>query len=370
MRIFPVIITIIFFLGAYFYVFNRIWQMIPHSMTLKIILIVIALVLLAFPFLSMGLGRYMPTPVVTVTYTIGTSWLIIFLYLLLLFLTLDLLRIADLLPFEKYLKENWIGFGVITACMSLFISIGYIRYLHKDRVELSLPVHKPLHTEKPLKIVLISDLHLGYSIGRKEFESWVKLINKEEPDLLLIAGDIIDNNTQPLLEQGLEDVFREFNAKLGIYAIPGNHEYIAGIDHSLNFLEKAGIHLLRDSAVLVNNSFYIVGRDDRSNPSRKSLNELTAPLNKEKVLLVLDHQPYELEKIPENGVDLQVSGHTHKGQVWPISLITRRLFEKHHGYLRKENSHIYISSGMGIWGGKFRIGTRSEYVVIHLHEKK
>ena len=143
----------------------------------------------------------------------------------------------------------------------------------------------------------------------------------------------------------------------------------------MNYLDKRRIHLkimtnktkinlLRDSSVLIDDSFYLVGRDDRTNINRKSLKELIENLDKTKPILVLDHQPYHLEESEINQVDIQFSGHTHQGQIWPISLLTNALFEKSHGYLKKGNTHYYVSSGIGIWGGRYRIGTYSEYVVI------
>jgi predicted MPP superfamily phosphohydrolase len=151
-----------------------------------------------------------------------------------------------------------------------------------------------------------------------------------------------------------------------VYASPGNHEYIAGISKSLAFLKEAGVTVLRDSVALINNAVYVAGRDDRTNAARKSVKELTDTLDKSKLLILLDHQPYQLEQAEKNGIDLQISGHTHHGQIIPLSWITEMIYEKAHGYLKKGDSHIYVSSGLGLWGGKFRIGTRSEYVVIDL----
>jgi len=250
---------------------------------------------------------------------------------------------------------------------------GYLKYQWKVRVELPVQIYKTLGDStsvKPLRIVAISDLHLGYGIGKKEFEGWVNTINAENPDIVLIAGDIIDNSVRPLNEGNFAESFHKIKAPMGVYACLGNHEFISGLKNSLDFYEKAGIHLLRDTAELVNNSFYVIGRDDRSNEWRKPLNVLVDSLDKSKPLILLDHQPYHLEEAEAYGIDLQISGHTHQGQVWPISAITNAIYEKDHGFVKKGNANIYISSGIGIWGGKFRIGTQSEYVVIDLKTKE
>jgi len=144
----------------------------------------------------------------------------------------------------------------------------------------------------------------------------------------------------------------------------GNHEYRD--TRSVDFIRDANIHLLRDSVALIDNRFYVVGREDKSNTERKPLEELTAGLDPLKPIILLDHQPNQLEEAEKNNICLQLSGHTHHGQIWPLSLITQLIFEKAHGYLKKGNSHFYVTSGIGIYGGKFRIGTQSEYVVINL----
>jgi len=297
-------------------------------------------------------------------YKVGFSWVIIMLYLVILFFVLDMIRITGLLPLNRLMFDSWAGFIIISLIVVVLMIAGNIVYHNKKRVELNIKTDKNTESEKPLKIVAISDLHLGYGIGRKEFLQWVKLINKENPDVVLIAGDALDNRGGPLYDKRFSDVFGEIKSKLGIYMAPGNHEYISNITESIDFLTKAGVKVLRDSVALLNNAYYIAGRDDKTNPKRKTIAELTASLDKSKPIILLDHQPYHFEEVVENTIDLYIAGHTHQGQVWPLSWITKAVFELSHGYLKKGNSHFYVSSGIGIWGGKFRIGTRSEYVVI------
>ena len=273
----------------------------------------------------------------------------------------------------RYTTDNWVGLGFMIGFIALLMFCGYLKYQWKVRVELPIQTYKTVGDStinKSLRIVAISDLHLGYGIGKKEFEEWINTINAENPDIVIIAGDIIDNSVRPLNEGYFAESFRKIKAPLGIYACLGNHEYISGLSQSLDFLNKTGIHLLRDSVSEIDSSFYIVGRDDRSNPGRKPLKELVANLDKSKTIIMLDHQPYNLEESEANGIDFQFSGHTHQGQVWPISLITKKIYERDHGFIKKGNTNIYVSSGIGIWGGKFRIGTQSEYVVVDINKKE
>lgn len=306
-----------------------------------------------------------PTNVTTFLYNIGTNWFFVNIYLLLILLIFSLLQAIHLLPPSAVLRMHFTAIGCIAALTAAILCTGYYIYTQKARVPLTINIHKKKIAESPLKIVMISDLHLGYNIHRNEFEKWVKLINDEHPDLLLIPGDIIDSDTRPLYSDNITAAFKEIKTKYGIFAVPGNHEYFANIDRSVAFLKQTGITLLRDSTALVNNSFYIIGRDDRTNTKRKSLAMLMQGIDTSKPLILLDHQPYDLEEAQKNGIDLQLSGHTHYGQIWPFSWVTDLLFEKAHGYLQKGNYHVFVSSGIGIWGGKFRIGTRSEYVVIN-----
>jgi predicted MPP superfamily phosphohydrolase len=352
-------------LGAHYYVFYRLWFMIPHPAG-RFVMLALGLLALASPIISMLAGDQLPNALTTLMHRIGTSWLMIFIYLLLIFLLLDLLRLTHLVPVGKILLHNGVSLCILGALLLVCFTAGYFNYRHKKRTELTLTVNKAGKQVNPLKIVAVSDLHLGYGIGKKEFESWLPLINDERPDIVLIAGDVVDSNTFPLFEQDFAASVKKIKARYGVYAVLGNHEYIGNATKSARFLRSAGVTLLRDSVVLIDDSFYVVGRDDRSNPDRKSLEELIAPIDKAKPVIMLDHQPTHLEEAENNHIDLQLSGHTHNGQIWPISIVTGLLFENPYGYLKKGDSHIYVTSGLGLWGGKFRIGTRSEYVVIHL----
>lgn len=361
--VFLIMLAVIFL--ANFYVVLRLWQMMPPTVLGRTLLVVMAVFVVSSFFLTFFIGGKLPLAVTTFMYKVGTAWFFIMLYLVLIFLVLDIVRLTRLVPMG-FMHGNWLSMGIIAGIVTVILTAGYFRYLDKKRTELNIAVTKDIPEGRSIKIVAVSDLHLGYGIGMKELRRWISIINSENPDIVLIAGDMIDSNLRPLHENGIAGIFKEIKAKHGIYVSPGNHEYIAGIAPSLAFLNDAGLTVLRDSTALVDNMVYIVGRDDLSNRSRKSIGELTAPLDTSKPVIMLDHQPYNLERAAAAGIDLQLSGHTHRGQVWPLSLLTDYLYEVSYGYLKKNNTNFYISSGLGIWGGKFRIGTRSEYVVINL----
>lgn len=388
MKILFFALVILLYLGGNFYVFYRAWTAMPPTLVGRIILVAFAVIVVLSFFLSQM--QIFPIGMTSVLYKIGTSWLFILIFCVLFNLLKDLtgflVRIVSFIPNDaitRYTKENWLGFGFMVGFIVLLMVCGYFKYRWKVRVDQPILVEKPIiksssaplltndstFVSDSLKIVAISDLHLGYNIDEKEFLGWIDLINKEKPDVVLIGGDIIDNSVKPLNKGYYADCFKEIKSTYGIYACLGNHEYISGLNESLAFYEKAGVTLLRDSYALVDSCFYVVGRDDRSNDKRKNLDELMVGIDKTKPIILLDHQPYNLEEAEKNGIDLQFSGHTHHGQVWPISMITDMIYEKSAGYLKKGETNYFVSSGIGIWGGKFRIGTQSEYVVIEMKKR-
>ncbi len=365
-------IFLLIFLAGNYYVFYRAWTVIPLNTVTRSLLIGAAIILVGSIFLLFLAGEHFPVGLTSVFYAIGTSWIFIFLYFLIFNVLTDIIRASHLVPretFNQYTKDNWLSFGLITGFIALLMLCGYLKYRIKERIDLPIEINKTIGTGDSLTIVALSDMHLGYGIGKSELQQWVELINKENPDVVLIAGDIIDSSVRPLIAQNMSDDLKNIKSKYGVYTVLGNHEYISGASAAAKFIEESNIKLIRDSAVLIDSMFYVVGRDDKTNPNRKSLTALTASLDKSKPIILLDHQPFNLEEAEKNGVDIQFSGHTHRGQVWPISLITDMIYEDSYGYIKKGNTNIYVSSGMGIWGGKFRIGTQSEYVVIKVKTK-
>lgn len=290
---------------------------------------------------------------------VGTGWLVFTLYMTLGLLVFDLLRLINL-PF-KY------GFYLSFFLTLSALSYGYYNYQHPRTEVINIVINKPTTSyQQPVKVVAVSDIHLGYGTEKQDLSRYVEMINAQEPDLILIGGDLIDNSVVPLYVETMKEELAQLKAPLGIYMVPGNHEYISGIDASIRFIEETSIQMLRDSVVTLPNGIQLIGRDDRSNHARLSLQQLIASTNPASPILLLDHQPYNLKETEAVGIDLQFSGHTHRGQIWPLNLITDRIFEQSYGYRMWGKSHIYVSSGLSLWGPPFRIGTNSEMVVFNL----
>ena len=344
------------------YISWHVWCLLPFSWIWKTLVII----LMAGSFLLMFAGIWrstdqMPMPLAVTVYEIGTSSIFILLYLFMLFLLLDLGRLLRIFPRTLLYNNVWTAGGITVFMFCLFL-YGHLHYKNKYRQEVTLTSGK---ITKPVKLVMMSDLHLGYHNRREELHRWIDMINAEQPDLILIAGDIIDGSMRPLKEERMYEEFRRLKAP--IYACIGNHEFYSGEPGAKQFYRDAGIHLLQDSIAVVGD-LCIIGRDDRTNIHRKSLGKIMAEnsslTSHSSFLILLDHQPYHLEQAERQHIDFQFSGHTHHGQVWPISWITESIYECAFGAYKKGHTDYYISSGLGIWGGKFRIGTRSEYVVV------
>ncbi len=341
------------------YVAWHVWRILPLPTPVKVVIVILMAVAtgcMVFQFKSDEL----PLGAATAIYEIGNSWLVIMFYLLMAFLLLDLGRLFHLVP-ATWLKGNGTTSLVIAVVMLVTFIAGNIHYHNKSRQEINLKTEK--HLDRPLKLVMMSDLHAGFHNRRSEIGRWVDLVNAEHADLILIAGDLIDGNVRPLQAQGTAQELQRLNAPAVMCL--GNHEYITGIDKSLALLKETGISVLRDDTTSIL-GLTIIGRDDRSNRMRQSVKSLTQGTDTTRYTILLDHQPYGLEEAEHNGIDLQLSGHTHRGQVWPLNWVTQAMYECDYGSWRRGKTEYYVSSGIGIWGGKFRIGTSSEYVVINL----
>ncbi len=360
-KFFIIVLTVMLVMQGF--VSWHVWRVLPFSTPVKIVVLLLMLLALACMVLQFK-SDSLPLGMATAMYEIGNSWLIIMFYLLMAFLVLDIGRLVHLVP-ATWLRDNAITSLVLTGLMLVTFIGGNIHYHNKQRQEINLTTDK--HLERPLKIVMLSDLHAGFHNRRAEVGHWVNMINAEKADLILIAGDMIDGNVRPLLAQGTAEELQRLNAPT--IACLGNHEYITGIDKALNLLEQTGIRILRDKSISIGD-VTIIGRDDRSNRSRKSIARLMQGVTRGDYIILLDHQPFNLAEAEQNGVDLQLSGHTHRGQVWPLNWVTTKMYECDYGQWRKGKTDYYVSSGMGIWGGKFRIGTDSEYAVITVTPNK
>ncbi|SEG17740.1 metallophosphoesterase [Paenibacillus sp. UNC499MF] len=225
---------------------------------------------------------------------------------------------------------------------------------------------------RQLRVAVASDIHLGNIVGKRHLARLVKTVDAMKPDLILLPGDLIDDSIEPYIRNGMSEVMKQLQAKYGVYAVLGNHEYYGGhIEEHISQMERIGIRVLRDETVSVEDAFYIAGRKDKTAESfdtdgRMTVDELLSGLDPSKPILLMDHQPYHFAKAAAAGADVLLCGHTHRGQFAPNHWITGRLFELDWGYMLKDKMHVVVSSGFGTWGPPIRIASRSEVIELIL----
>lgn len=306
---------------------------------------------------------------------IGGFWMAFMLYGFLFLLLSDIisliLRIAGILD-----SGNIMVFRKWSYLLTLFISFmliagGSLNALTPHVKSYNITINKSAGDLKDLRIAAVSDIHLGSIIRKKSIKKLSEILKDLEPDLVLLLGDIVDGEIGPVLRDDLLEYFNCPKCHDGLYAITGNHEFIGGAKRTIPYIESKGIRILKDEVVTIEGGIQLIGRLDRDSKrfygeDRKALSELVAGIDTSKPVILLDHQPFNLEDAEKNGIDLQLSGHTHNGQMWPLNYLTRKLYELSYGYMKKGNTHYIVSSGFGIWGPRVRSASRSEVLLIDL----
>ncbi|WP_176483777.1 metallophosphoesterase [Bacillus sp. FJAT-45066] len=291
---------------------------------------------------------------------VGYIWLVMFGYSLLLF---PLLNFIYFLNKKRGIK--WFGFSAIAFYLFIF-TYGSYNMWSPVVVTYDIEIEKESELDE-LKILLVSDIHINETIGPKSINRLINLSKEVGPDIIFLAGDVIDNSIEPYYKHNLSEIMSGLTAPMGVYAVLGNHEYYGNdIPIFIKEMNEINIEVLVDEITSIDDLFYVVGRKDYSDRDRASIHELTNELDPTKPIFLIDHQPREYSEISAAGVDLMVSGHTHKGQLFPANFITNAMYENHHGHLQVDQLHTIVSSGFGIWGPPFRIGSRSEVMEINV----
>lgn len=363
------------------YIIWRLMQAFSSQPLLRILFLLAFLIsMLAFP-LGRMFNSHFQHQVSERLVAFGVYHLALMVYLLLLLLARDLLRGIFRLshlsrPAEWCSVNQPAGFMVVAVLSLLIVFLGHLNAINPRLKTLNLTVEKEVPGAGDIKAVLISDIHLGVVNRSERLSRLVEKVNQLKPDVVFFAGDIVDEAVSAEEEEKMVGCLKKMEARLGLYACPGNHEYYGGFARNIPYLEKAGVVVLLDQAVKVGDYFYVIGRKDwtavRLGEKRLSLREIMEKnqVDLSRPVIVLDHQPLYLNEAAEAGVDLQLSGHTHAGQLFPLNLINKLVYEKNWGYLRKNRTHIYVSSGSGTWGPPVRTGSYSELVLINLSFRK
>jgi len=358
-----------------FYVGLRSWQAFRSIWPLAPVFYWLLYGFLALAFL---LGRFfekhLPFVVSHILTIIGSYWLAALYYLLLIIIVLDMLRLLDrvisFIPSTVKQAPTAVGLSVLIFTAGL-LGYGIWNARHPIIQHYDIVIPKSAGSLSQLHIVMISDIHLGKIVDLQRLEKLIDTVNELQPDIILLPGDTIDEDVDLFEEQQMPAVFLRLHPIYGTYAVLGNHEYIGGKpDLAIQSLKQGGVIALRDSSAEIAGSLYIVGRDDKSivrtGKRRKKLVQIMKDLDPAHPVIVLDHQPSDLQEAAEAGIDLQLSGHTHLGQMFPNNLITHKVFEVDWGYLQKGPLQVIVSCGFGTWGPPIRIGNKPEIVDINI----
>lgn len=355
------------------YICWRGYQAIPAKKSWRIPYLLFFVIELAVFFFGFFFRNELPDHILIPIQYFCNTWYIASLYITMSLLVLELLRLSDRFFkwFPQWIKANWaqtkltLFFLLIAGVTGLmFHAYHVVAYPKVKNVYITLP--KGSSNRDSMTIVMMSDLHIGEVIGKKLVQRYVSMSNAQHPDMVVLVGDIMDYESRFAEKEHIEDDLKQLKAPLGVYIVYGNHEYRANRNAKYRWLKKTGATLLIDSVAMPDSSFYLIGRDDYINKKRNTLHSLMAGLDTTKPIIVLDHQPWSSNEMAMNGVDLGLHGHTHNGQLWPYPLLMKLIYECPYGYTRKGPTQIYVSSGIGIAGPPYRVGTVSELVVVHI----
>lgn len=322
--------------------------------------------------------RHLPEGMVYFIRVMGTSWMLFLLYTSSAWLIID----VAYLFWGKVKRGVWrfsfknqpANYKITVFIVPILLVLGVMmngrqKFLNPVVQQVPITINKSAGEFDSIRVAMIGDLHLGWMIDQKHAHRMVNLIMAQEPDLILFVGDIIDSHIEPILEMGSADELSRLSAPLGVFSCTGNHEYRFEGEEKIALLNRVGIKVIRDSAVLIDSAFYVVGREDRIVTTRKPLKKILADegVDLAKPVIVLNHTPDNLQEEVDAGADIALYGHTHHGQAFPGNIATEIIFEVAHGYKKKENTHVYVTSGIGLVGPQYRIGTFSEMVMLTIH---
>jgi len=375
-------IVFIVYTAINYYIFIRGSQVLNHIENLKNIYYILFFLLYVSFFLHLFITRFNPSGLSNIISFIGNIWLGAILYFFLAVILIDVLRFVNyLLPFfpsviyKNYETIKIFTFGVVSVSVVITLIFGFINAKNPQLKKINIPISKKVEKYKKLRIVAATDVHLRSLCSNGFTKELVRRINSLNPDLVLFPGDLLDEAIEPVLKFKTGEPLRDIKSKFGVYAVTGNHEYIGGINKTADYIESLGIILLRDSVTMIGNEVYLIGREDRAikqfaKKQRKPLNKIIEGIDKTKPLILLDHQPIGLREAERNGIDFQLSGHTHYGQLLPIGYITDLIYEISWGFLKKGKTQYYVSCGYGTWGPPIRIGNKPELLLLELQFMK
>ena len=301
--------------------------------------------------------------------TVSGYLLPFFLYLFLSVLVFDLFLLLNLV-FKIVSVERRKSYSFRRAAFSsiLFISaatvIAGVINLNTIRVSTyNITVPKKNSDIENLRVAFVADFHIHQKTRPGFVRQFVRKVTALDPDIILYGGDIIDGRGENATSVEIESALKSIQTKYGAFGVLGNHEFYTGHDDGI-FFEKAGITLLNDSVIRINDSFYLAGRYDEHYRNRKTVHEVLGNTPADLPLILLDHRPTQLQEVSQTPVDAQFSGHTHNGQLFPLNYIIGRMYELSWGYRKIRNTHFFVTSGLRLWGPPVKTTGKSEIMLV------
>ncbi len=360
------------------YVYRKTVRVIGNNSIKKYLFPVLLLLTISFPLGFLGINitrKYTDSFIFNAFYEIGIYYMPVLLYSFLFALLADIFKLLNKifkvfkpsLPLEKKIMRSY--FAVSAAATAALVIVGVFEF-HDTRIsEYEITMPAKTSALQNLRIVMASDFHLTHNTAGDFVKKTVDKINSLNPGLVLIPGDILDSYESFVKGKGYSEDFRKLKARYGVFAVTGNHEYYGNLKTALKFIRNSGMDLLQDTIININGQFYLAGRNDRTDKNRKPLAEILRNKKEDIPVLLMDHQPNALDETLPANIDLQVSGHTHNGQLFPFNYITDLVYKLSWGYEKIGNTNLFVSCGIGGWGPQIRTNSYSEIMVIDIKFK-
>ena len=364
------------FLAVNAYIFARGWQALPATRAVRWPYAGLYLVLSCSYFIGRGVERLSICAASDAFFWIGSFWFGAILYFIIAALLAEAARLLDrvlhFLPEKGSPGYGRLKLAVLACAVTVTVALlgaGFIHARDTRVTRLELEVPKRASDRDSLTIALATDIHLGTIISNGRLATMVATINGLKPDIVLLCGDMVDEDVAPVLKKNMGALLKDLRSRYGTYAVTGNHEYYGNAEETCRYLERSGITMLHDRVVKIGNSFYLAGRDDATKEtitgeSCRPLDDILSGIDRRLPVILMDHNPGRMDETNGRPVDLSLSGHTHNGQLWPIGLVTRQVYGLNRGYRKIGATHFYVSQGFGTWGPPARVGTDSEIAFI------
>jgi predicted MPP superfamily phosphohydrolase len=310
--------------------------------------------------------------IVQVLTSISEYILALYFYLFLFVLLYDIFLLVNLLfgILSSEIRKSFLfRFYVLSTMVVLSIAVVITGAINLNTIRVStyrIEVSRKKSNIKHLRVGFIADFHIQQSTRLRYVKQFVRKINALQPELMLYGGDIIEGDNENETTVAIESEIKNIHTKYGSYGVVGNHEFYGGQEQG-RFFRKAGITLLCDTIVRVNNSFYLAGRYDQHFGQRKSLSQILDSVSPDLPIILLDHRPNDLKDTNLSSIDIQFSGHTHNGQMFPLNFITKSIYELSWGYKKIRNTHVFVTSGLRLWGPPVKTTGKSEIMLVDIY---